>query len=364
MAETEKFWERLLTGTEPSTSAIEMRLVRKRARPFLLLPAHARLAAQTLALYPAQTSRGRLAKNALCLTLAARLPFGIEKISVPVSSANPLTKFLSDLAGGFLEFGILAGNPNAAGRRFIFLLFNREGKPEAIVKVGTSERAKQLIQLEKHFLTNAKSIPGIPRLRDAHSSPQAEALALDFIPGDSPGKNDEVQIPGLLSSWLRTDRTLLISETRVWFELQNVCPTHPLFLKLATLFKNRAIRAAVFHGDFAPWNIKVSLVGAWTVFDWERGDLNGLPGYDWFHYVIQTRILVAHEPVSALIGRLEKLFDSTEFQNYAAAANIAGIEREMALLYLLHHNEVIRPGEGLTEGRELLQMLESKWLAA
>jgi hypothetical protein len=52
-----------------------------------------------------------------------------------------------------------------------------------------------------------------------------------------------------------------------------------------------------------------------------------------------------------------------EFQHYAAAANISSIERELALLYLLHHNEVIRPGEGFTEGRELLQTLESKWLA-
>jgi hypothetical protein len=364
MAEAEKFWERLLTGTESSTSAIEMRLVRKRGQPFLLLPVNARLAAQTLALYPAQTPRARLAKQALRLTLASHLPFGIEKISVPVSSAHPLTKFLSDLAGGFPEFGILAGNPNAAGRRFIFLIFNREGKPEAVVKVGTSERAKQLIQLEKYFLTNAKSIPGIPRLRDAHSSPQAEALALDFIPGDSPGRNDEVKIPNLLSSWLRTEETVLISETRVWFDLQNACSTNPLFLKLASLLKNKSVRAAVFHGDFAPWNIKVSADGTWTVFDWERGDLNGLPGYDWFHYLIQTRILVTRETTSGLLERLEKLFYSSEFKKYAAIADITGIERELALLYLLHHNEVVRPGEGLTEGRKLLQILESKWLEA
>ena len=32
--------------------------------------------------------------------------------------------------------------------------------------------------------------------------------------------------------------------------------------------------------------------GSWVVLDWERGEPEGLPGWDWFHYVVQTGVLV------------------------------------------------------------------------
>jgi len=43
---------------------------------------------------------------------------------------------------------------------------------------------------------------------------------------------------------------------------------------------------ALTHGDFAPWNVKVSR-RQWTVLDWERGELAGRAGWDWFHFVMQ-----------------------------------------------------------------------------
>ena len=62
---------------------------------------------------------------------------------------------------------------------------------------------------------------------------------------------------------------------------------------------------ALAHGDCAPWNAKISN-GACTLLDWERGELAGIPGWDWFHFVIQPAVLVRHEPVMKLIDRLEQ----------------------------------------------------------
>lgn len=361
----------MLLGGDPST-AVEMRLVRKYDRPFLLLPSGARTAARTLALYPAQTFRARLARQALRQALRLGFLFGGERFPVSVSPSSLFVRFLSkqvsnsagpDAAATVPPFGVLAGNPNAAGQRFIFLVFDASSRPAAVLKVGVTDEAKKLIRREKGFLSDAPDIRAIPRLRDVFESPAAEALAMDYMEGESPRENAERKLPQVLTSWIRSAAPVPTSETRVWKELQQCCGALPLFAELANALKDKTVNPVVFHGDFAPWNIRVSADDNWTVFDWERGDQNGLPGYDWFHYLIQTRVLVAHKSTEALIGQLEQLFSSPEFQRYAGLTRIAGAERPLVMAYLLHHNEVIRPGEGLTEGKELLAaLIDRRWV--
>ena len=73
--------------------------------------------------------------------------------------------------------------------------------------------------------------------------------------------------------------------------------------------------------------------GAWTVLDWERGELTGIPGWDWFHYVIQSGILVGRLATSGLGSAPGVLLRSEAFQQYAARGGIIGCERELALAY-------------------------------
>ena len=97
-----------------------------------------------------------------------------------------------------------------------------------------------------------------------------------------------------------------MSETPDWARLEEACAGNSLFSVVAGELGRRSVHPAIHHGDFAPWNIKVSPAGAWTVLDWERGELTGIPGWDWFHYVIQSAILVGHLPTSALVQRVEE----------------------------------------------------------
>ncbi len=343
-----------------------MRLVRKHGRPFLLLPWDSRLAAATLALYPAQSLLARIARQGLRTALTAGLSAGTERSSVPISNSNPFVRFLATCSGGsdtpIPIFGVLAGNPAATGQRFVFLIFNTTGNPAIVVKVGVSDEAKKLIRKERDFLAAVPNLSGIPRLRNNFDSPDTQAIALDFVEGSSPTSKDEKQIQRVLTSWISPDRNVSVPRTRVWNELESAAASKPLFKELSKKLSAATIRTAIFHGDFAPWNIKVSTGGEWAIFDWERGDTAGIPGYDWFHYLIQTRLLVDHEPTDSVIRQLEALINSPDFQSYSAKAQIAGIERELAMLYLLHHNEVIRPAEGLKEGNELLLALAARWL--
>jgi hypothetical protein len=97
------------------------------------------------------------------------------------------------------------------------------------------------------------------------------------------------------------------------------------------------------------------------VLDWERGELIGIPGWDWFHYIIQTGVLVKRQTTLALIHRVENLLASNVFKEYARRSNIDGFERELLLSYLLHLVEVIQPSEGRVQSRDLLNALSARW---
>jgi hypothetical protein len=363
MADLQQILAALLAGGGPSQE-ISLRLVRKHGRPFLLLPPGSKEAVATLALYPAQTFPARVARQGLRTVLGAGLSLGTERISVPLAPQSPFVRFLgqfrSEGTADVPSFGVLAGNPSAPGQRFIFLVFAADGTPRVIVKAGLTDEARRLIRHEKNFLANAPGVRGIPRVQGTFESAGAEAIAMDFVVGDSPREQDERQIPELLGSWVRDDSPTPLTQTRVWSELQKQCAQHPLWPGLEKELSGKSVSPALFHGDFAPWNIKVSRDGKWAVFDWERGDSAGMPGYDWFHYFIQTRILVEHVPIPVLARQLEQLIGSGEFQRYAALARISGFERLMIMAYLLHHNEVIRPGEGLAQGQALLAALAER----
>lgn len=365
----ESFWEPLFAGgEEPSQRCtVKMRLVRRGGRPWLLLPGEPGLAARVLELYPAQTPRARLARAGLCCALRARLPLGTEPISLTFSPAAGFVRFLTGLGAGepasLPSLGILAGNPATAGRRFILLLFNAHGRPATVVKAGLGERARELITREERFLaTVPRPRPGIPLLRGSFEEPGRRAFALDFFSGQSPSANSQDQLARLLNAWVDSSRQIPLAQTRPWRELQTTCASQPLWLALAQRLQGCRVHPAITHGDLAPWNIKQQAAGAWMVLDWERGDFEGIPGWDWFHYVIQPALLVAREASAPLAERLEQLFASAAFESYARFGGIAGQERELALIYLLHHNEVIRPSEGLAQGRELLNLLRARWL--
>jgi hypothetical protein len=232
----------------------------------------------------------------------------------------------------------------------------------AVVKAGLSPRARALVEQEERFLAAVpeKTI-AVPRLRARFESARLRALALDFVSGDSPRPRDEAALPPLLAAWVDATRTVVLSDTPDWMRLQEAAPASGLFSVVAGQLRGRKIHPAMHHGDFTPWNIKVSPAGAWTVLDWERSELTGIPGWDWFHYVIQSGILVRHLPTSVLVQRVESLLSSDAFRQYATRGGILGCERELVLAYLLHVVEVIKPSEGRAPTRELLQALAARW---
>ena len=66
------------------------------------------------------------------------------------------------------------------------------------------------------------------------------------------------------------------------------------------------------HGDFAPWNI-LRVRNRLRVFDWENANTTGLPGWDLFHFIVQSGILVDGLPA----GRIyESIFDDGSVRDH------------------------------------------------
>jgi hypothetical protein len=90
--------------------------------------------------------------------------------------------------------------------------------------------------------------------------------------------------------------------------------------------------------------------------------LRGIPGWDWFHFTIQTSILAKRYSAERAAAEVEQLIHSPRFKKYAAAAGISDIVQPLVLAYLLHHNRVIQPSEGGRTTAELFELLGTHWL--
>lgn len=359
-------WRDLFTPGAQATAlaTVELNVVRRNGEPFLFLPAEPRLAAGALALYPAQTAKARAAKFLFNMALRFGLKPRLERVSIPLDNNDPFVRFLIETSRLPEQiaprFAVLAGNAHAAGRRFVLLLFATGGEPAAVVKAGASAPARRLLTHEENFLRTASSqTRGLPKLRGTLYSTRAQAFATDFFAGHSPRLDDTRPLAELLTSWVNVGELVTMKELAAWQRLVVTAAERPLPSPVQALAEAR-LHATLAHGDCAPWNIKVTR-GEWTLLDWERGEPAGVPGWDWFHFVIQPAVLVRRESVLRLFERFERLLTGEGFLCYATHAGINGHERALALAYLCHCTRVTRQSEGWETVAALERAAAARW---
>jgi hypothetical protein len=353
-------WTGAFDAPASSSIHVEFHIVRRGGVPLLYLPSETRCAANALALYPAQSTRARFAKTILAAALRMGLRPGLERFQFRPSPNDSFAAFLRKAAGttALPRFAVLAGNPNAPARRFVFLVFGPDGSPRAVVKTGINDSARALLAQEEAVLQSiAERLPSSPKIHGRFESPSARAIALEFIPGESP-KRDASVLQRLLSSWLITDRRVLITELPAYQRLLPLIKDSPA----ADALVNARFHPALVHGDFAPWNIKAA-GDHWTVLDWERGELEGVPAWDWFHFELQHALLVGHESDTALFTRCKQLLNSEHFVAYAKAAEITHHVRPLMLAYLANCLRVTNQTEGRAQLLSLERRLSTEWFS-
>lgn len=68
---------------------------------------------------------------------------------------------------------------------------------------------------------------------------------------------------------------------------------HPRASDWIASLSGHAWPVTIEHGDFAPWNLLRTTEGLRAI-DWEDARLEGFPGFDLVHFVIQTGVLMHH----------------------------------------------------------------------
>jgi hypothetical protein len=320
-------------------------------RDWLILPLQPRLAARALVLYPAQRRFARLAKNTLRTALRVGLP--LPRRTVRICLSDPFPQFLmglADMTATFPPVGILAGNPGSPGRRFTFLVFDEEGSPVAVAKAGRGAVARKLIRHEADFLeSNQKIIQGLPPFLARFDSGETTAVATAYVEGFSPPPQPPAEIVEILEHWVDRERQVPLMTIELWRSLAQASIGDPLFEQLSLAAADRRVHPVIWHGDFAPWNIKIQPDGDWIVMDCERSEREGIPGWNLLHYLIQAGVLIERLGTATLLRRIRRLLESRAFAHYAEQTGIAGFEREIVLSYLLYVLRVLKPTAGAAE---------------
>jgi hypothetical protein len=342
-------------------------LLKRHGQPLLLLPRSRREARQGMELYAAQRPLAKLVRRLLPIALQPPLNRCFPGIRTQTNSSSELLRFLATEVGGppgqLPAPAILLGNQPADQQRFVILVINVQARPVAVVKCGLTPSARRVVEQEAAVLAALPAgLPGGLNLGRQLITPTLSAFSAPYCPGQHPHNAD--RLGETLGGWLRPGPLVPLHSLPVWQLLDATCGTEKLFHALHQAVGHQHVRPAIHHGDFTPWNIRVNPAGHWTAVDWERGDRHGMPGWDWFHYVIQTAILVERISGAALVARIETMLQEADFQNYAKAANISTICRPLLLAYLLHQNQIIKPGESREVCQAAQEELAVRWTIA
>jgi hypothetical protein len=210
-----------------------------------------------------------------------------------------------------ITFGISLGTPGSH-RKPVIQVLTKEGQILGYVKVGWNEATNKLVQNEasvSRYLSGVSlksfSVPHVlyagwwnEQFLCIQSSPpgKLEEAPQNFAPEYFSVLNE---LKDLHVRWQP------LKESVFWTRLvhrsesiRNICYQRVLqqgLCRAEESMSNRVLPFHFCHGDFAPWNARL-LKRQPFLFDWEYADWEGLPGWDLFHFTVQTLWLLEKKP--------------------------------------------------------------------
>ncbi len=338
----------LFTGQGRTQPVVfEWRLISRQGRPFMLLPCGLQSARTGLNLYSAQRLRAKIWRGILPGLLQAPLSRFFERVRFQADASAEILQFMAQQVAMPAERIFPAAiklSDVGIRSRLVLLLCDEGGRPTRVIKAGLNATGRAATDLEADFLAQLPTNKlGCIRMTGRLSTPKVSAFATDYFPGASP--HDDAGLEHLFHDWLDRDESVPLAGLPVWRELAAAvgAPDQKAWLQINSTLTGKTVRPTLYHGDFAPWNIRVVNSRNLQAFDWERGSLRGVPGWDWFHFTIQTAILARRYSAERAAAEVEQLIHSSRFQKYAAAAGISDCVQPLVLAYLLHHVWVTKP---------------------
>lgn len=341
-------------------------LIRRRQRPFLLVPVTELGVRSSLYLYSAQRRRAKIWRAMLPFLLRTPLAAIFPRIHFRADKNSELMRFLSEQAGvpadqlpaPAIKFGGLESQKS----RLVLLVSDKTRRPAKVVKIGLDEGGRAATDREADLLEKLPpNTLGGTRCTGRLKTGKLSAFATDYFPGDSPADDGGMEI--LFHSWINPGPAVPVESLDAWQDLDSrVALAEPAAWRaLRPVLVGKPVRSTLHHGDFAPWNIRAVNSRNLQAFDWEGGTLHGIPGWDWFHFVVQTSILARRHSPERVAAEMEELLQSPRFEKYAADTGISSLAKPLVLAYLLRHRWVIQPLDGAEETMAVYRLLAARW---
>lgn len=253
----------------------------RRGIPLLFFPPDRKTALLTLSLYLPQTRAARLATIALrAMRPVGCLPSLLPRLHVP-KPAEPSFPFQAEIAAGL--FGFLVCNPDH-GERIIAVHPCDDRSSFKVVKMAEISRIAPL-KAERDMLARLDGFPGVPHVSAWNEDARRGWFSLPYLCACSTPPIPE-ELRQLTDTWYSTE-TKPLRDTHLF---RGLAPH--LSASDRTRLAELPIRAALVHGDFAPWNWRRDEAGHLCCIDWEWTDRDGFAGFDLVYAMVQEAMLV------------------------------------------------------------------------
>lgn len=338
----------LLEGGGEVVGVYEMRCFMRRDHLLLLVPLRRSSALKTISLYQPQAILARLYSWLIQITVSVGLPIMLPKIRLNIRSNSPLARYVNGV-----EFGVLLGNPNSDARKAI--CWHEEDECGFVTKIGLGEAAKVSVEKEASFLARIASvISEAPSLCGVQSIQNYAEYTVKWINGKSPKKSDTEKLLDLLCSWQSRDEMQRLATTEIWLEVvKNASDSGDI---VPRYLQRREVIPSRLHGDFAPWNIKITASGEINVLDWEFYRDSGVAGWDWAHYLVQKELLVNKVKPESVIRNVLNWAEFTEIgRDFMIKTGWSGASKEWLGSYLFYAEYILR-----MDRKELIRCWENQ----
>jgi hypothetical protein len=342
----------------------EWRLIRRHQWPFLLLPVTLEAGA-ALKLYSPQRPHVKFALSLFPLLFKTPVAGLFERVRFRADADAEFIRFLMRQTGGeWSQFStpVIKFGGTGDKSRIVLLVCDETQRPASVIKVGLGPSGRAATDREADLLAQLPPAKiGCTRMTGRFSTAEISAFATAYYPGDSP--SNDAGMEQLFADWLNPGAAAPVESLDSWRQLEAaVRRADPEAWEMVrTKLAGRSIRTTLYHGDFAPWNIRAINARNLQAFDWERGSLQGIPGWDWFHFIAQTAILARRLSVERTAAEMEEVLHSARFIKYADQAGISELVKPLFLASLLHQKWVVKPLEGGRAVGELFSLLAERW---
>jgi hypothetical protein len=237
--------------------------------------------------YPAFRLTARTYRWLLRLRAAAGI--AAPRTSREVHDGQTLQEFLADAIPGTKVRAVMLGMANRA-QKLTAQLVDADGRVTGYLKCASSDLARERLRNEHDLLRLLPPETG-PRPLKFGAFGGMDALVMQAVHGRLlravlPPPPELLEYTGSLKTAIH-----LPVQHHPWFRRREFV-LHPELCAIAGALNGHEWAVARQHGDLAPWNVLQDGAGRLTAVDWENGCVEGFPGLDLAHYILQVAALI------------------------------------------------------------------------